>query len=326
MYRTRVTVAAVSLFLLLTTPLLLNHDGQAQGPGGGGFQQAVLQFDGAFAGLLASAEGGNADADVITEPVGTDHIQRKHLGGVKYEDITVTSDLPLGGGLGAWVSASLDLQFQRKSGAVVFADHNFVERASLNFSNALITEVGFPALDAGSKDAAKMSIKFSPETTRFLDGGGGKVPGITFPKTRLLASNFRLAIDGLDCKRVTRIEPITATLVDDNVTNGDGVTQRQPVTWNYTNLRLTLPESAAKSFIDYHQDFVIKGNSGDAQEKSGSLSYLSPDLKHELGRINFGHIGIYNLIRPKVVSGHSAPIRMVKVELYFETLQFVTPK
>lgn len=31
----------------------------------------------------------------------------------------------------------------------------------------LISEIGFPALDASSKDAAKMSIKFSPETTRF---------------------------------------------------------------------------------------------------------------------------------------------------------------
>jgi hypothetical protein len=33
-----------------------------------------------------------------------------------------------------------------------------------------------------------------------------------------------------------------------------------------------------------------------------------------------------HLTRPKVVSGHSTHIRMVNVELYFETLQFVTPK
>jgi hypothetical protein len=332
MYRTRFIVAALPLFLLVTTPMLVSHDGQAQGQGKGGgpatFQLAFLELDGVITGLLPSAEGGNAFADVIVEPIGPDHIQRKHIGGVKYEDIAVTSDLPMASGFGAWVAASLGLDFQIKSGAVVIADRNFNESSRVNFSNALITEVGFPALDAGSKDAAKMTIKFQPETTRFVGGSGGRLPGATVPKTHhFLSSNFRLAIDGLDCRKVTKIEPITATLVFALVTGGDsGRQQLQPVTWNYTNLRLTLPEFAAKSFIDYYQDFVIQGNNGDDQEKSGSLSYLSPDLKTELGRINFGHIGIYKLTRPKVVSGTTSGIRMITVDLYFETLQFVTPK
>lgn len=35
-----------------------------------------------------------------------------------------------------------------------------------DFVNALITQIGFPALDAAGKDAAKLTIKFSPEYTR----------------------------------------------------------------------------------------------------------------------------------------------------------------
>ncbi|MHB8576465.1 MAG: hypothetical protein ACYDCQ_14170 [Dehalococcoidia bacterium] len=31
---------------------------------------------------------------------------------------------------------------------------------------SLLGEIGFPALDASSKDAAKMTMKFSPETSR----------------------------------------------------------------------------------------------------------------------------------------------------------------
>jgi hypothetical protein len=33
------------------------------------------------------------------------------------------------------------------------------------FARGLITEIGFPALDASSKDAAKMTLRFQPETT-----------------------------------------------------------------------------------------------------------------------------------------------------------------
>jgi hypothetical protein len=33
------------------------------------------------------------------------------------------------------------------------------------FANALITEVGFPALDGASKDASKMTIQFGPGLT-----------------------------------------------------------------------------------------------------------------------------------------------------------------
>ena len=50
----------------------------------------ALELDGLFAGWVFSTEGGNATGDVVVEKVGEDHIERKHIGGVKYEDITVT--------------------------------------------------------------------------------------------------------------------------------------------------------------------------------------------------------------------------------------------
>jgi hypothetical protein len=329
MSKARVMVATMALLVLLLTPMLVSHDSQVQGQGKGGgtFQLAFLELDGAVTGLLPSAEGGNASADVIVDSPGPDHIQHKHIAGVKYSDIVVTSDLPMALKFGTWASAALDFNFQVKSGAVAIADQNLFERARLDFFNALITEVGFPALDAGSKDAGKMSIKFTPETTRFKGGGSGKLPGATVPKTHhFKVSNFRLAIEGLDCTHVTKIDAITATLVYDFVSSGDsGRQQLRPVTWNYTNLHLTLPEAAAKSFIDYHQDFVINGNSGPEQRKKGALSFLAPNLKQELGRLNFGGIGIFNLTRPPVVSGTTAGVRMITVDLFFETLQFVTP-
>ena len=329
MYRTRPIVAAVPLFLLMATPLLVSNDGVAlaQKAGHGSTTQfAFLDLDGNIVGLLPSAQGGDASADVVTEKIGADGIQKKHIAGVKYSDIIVTSDLPMANGLANWLSDSLARHFKSKSGAIVTADHSFNELSRLNFSSALISQLTIPALDAASKDAAKLTIKFAPETTKFVQGSGKSAGGVV-PKTHhFIASNFRLEIDGLDCRKVTKIDSFSATLVTQQVTIGDsGGTQLQPVSWNFSNLHITLPEAAAKSFIDWHEDFVIKGNNGNDKVRAGSLTLLASDLKTVLARINFSHIGIFNLTRPAVVSGTTAGIRKITVDLYFETMQFVLP-
>ncbi len=38
----------------------------------------------------------------------------------------------------------------------------------------------------------------------------------------------------------------------------------------FPNLTVTLPESHAKEWIDWHEDFVIKGNSSQDKELSGA--------------------------------------------------------
>jgi hypothetical protein len=42
----------------------------------------------------------------------------------------------------------------------------FAPGAGIGTMQALITQIGLPALDAASKDAAKMTVKFAPEYTR----------------------------------------------------------------------------------------------------------------------------------------------------------------
>src|SRR5262245_17196385 len=49
----------------------------------------AIELDGVAAGWLHSAEGGHATADVVVEKLGGTTLQKKHIGGVKYEGITV---------------------------------------------------------------------------------------------------------------------------------------------------------------------------------------------------------------------------------------------
>src|SRR5947209_5818745 len=49
----------------------------------------ALELDGIHAGWLYTASGGFPSSDVVTEKLGTDHIIKKHIAGVKYEPIVI---------------------------------------------------------------------------------------------------------------------------------------------------------------------------------------------------------------------------------------------
>lgn len=289
-----------------------------------------LEIDGISAGWLWSAEGGHATSDVVTEKLGPDHIAKKHLGPLKYEDISLQCGTGMSKGFYEWIKTSFDHKYQRKNGAIIAADYDYNEHSRLTFYNALMTEVGFPALDAASKDAAKMTIKFKPEYTRTTTTTGGpSVAGGKFPikpqvQKKWLPSNFRIRIDGLEdsCSRVNKIEAIVVKQkVIENPVGELRDYEAEPAVVEVPNLVITFPESHSKPFYDWHESFVIKGNNGDDQEKGGTLEFLTPNLQEVLFTIQFQHLGIFKLTPEKVESG-SENIRRLKAEMYCEDMKF----
>ena len=283
----------------------------------------AIELDGLFAGWVYSTEGGDATADVVVETLGEDHIQRKHIGGVKYEDITVTCGTGMSKAFYEWIKGSFDLKPTRKNGAIMAADFNAMEMSRLSFSNALITEIGFPALDAASKDAAKMTLKFSPEYTRLSFGGGGILQGQSAKQQKKwLTSNFKLEIGGLDTTRVNKIEALVIKQkVVENAVGEQRDYQKEPANLEVPNLVITFPESHATGFYQWHEDFVIKGNNGQEQEKNGALNFLSPTLQESFFTLSFGHLGIFKLA-PETAQTTGDTIRRLKAEMYCEEIKF----
>src|SRR5262249_1590807 len=115
-----------------------------------------IELGGALAGWVQSVEGGHAFSDVVNEKLGPDHVIHKHIAGVKYEEITITCGTGMTKPFFDWVRDSFDRKDTRKDGAVITADFNFNEASRMTFNQALISEIGFPALDASSKEAAKI--------------------------------------------------------------------------------------------------------------------------------------------------------------------------
>lgn len=276
----------------------------------------AVELDGVLS-ALGSCAGGGTTSDVVEDPVGPDGIVHKHIAGVKYQDITVTCGMGMSKGFYEWMKASFDKGNVRKNGAVIAADFNYKDQGRVTFTNALITEVGMPALDAASKDAAKMTIKLSPESTRQGEATGLEVPRASVQK-KWTPANFRLKIDGLEkpCSRVSKIDGFTIKqkLIQDAA---GGVT----TAFEVPNLVITFPELDSKDFYDWHEDFVIKGNNGDDKEKGGTLEYLTPDLQTVLFTLTFHNLGIFKLTPEKTEAG-SETIRRVKAEMYCEDMKF----
>jgi len=285
----------------------------------------ALEVGGITAGWIQKFSGGSATAEVVTEKLGIDHLARKHLAGVKYEDIVLEVGTGMSKGFYEWIKAAWDGKVIRKDGAVIVADHDFKEQSRKTFYRALITETLLPALDAASKDAAKMTVKLTPESVRTITGSGKQTStpgGKAEVQKKWLPANFKLEIPGLDCTRVNKIgELVVKQKVVEHATGELRDYEKEAASLEYGNLAVTMAESHADSWYKWFEEFVIKGNCGQDQEKSGSLTYLASDTKTELFRVSFSNLGIFKLAEEHVEAG-SEGIRRVKAELYVEQMQF----
>lgn len=304
-------------------PISLNNRGYSVGKYG-------IELQHTLAGWVKNISGGEATAEVITESMGSDHLKRKHLGTLKYDEVTFQCGAGMTSGIYDWIKTGFDQSSNtrgREDGAVVFADYDENEITRLNWTQGLITEYSMPALDAGSKEAALMSIKFQPETTRKVIGGGGKIkfPSDAGKQKRWLPSNFRLRIDGgfeEGCRWVNKIESLVVK--QKVIENGVGELrdyEKVPGSVDVPNLVITLSESHAQEFYRWHEDFVIRGNNDQGSEKGGVLEYLDSSLKTTLFTLSFFQLGIFK-ITPDKVEAAGESVRRVKVEMYCEDIKF----
>lgn len=305
----RKSVGIWLLALLLTVvPLIGGATPPSRTAAGGKY---ALELDGVLVGWLNSVDGGYATAEVASAA-------RKHVAGVKYEDITMTVGADLDPKVLGWIQSLLDGKTERKSGSIIYIDREGTEAARLNFYDAMIAEVAFPALDAASKDAAKMTIKISPEYTRRLPGSG-KAVDVRRAKAWLV-SNFRLRIDGLE-SATERVNKIEAIVVKQRVSRADG-DQRDPATvpagLEVSNLAMRVSSTSANPLYAWHEEFVIQGRNSESEERSGTLELLAPDMRTVLLRLKLQGLGI---VRAEPAEADD----QVEAEMYLNALQVDQP-
>lgn len=284
--------------------------------------KSMLTLEGVQIAAANRIEGGTATSDVVIEKVGSDNIRKKHLAGVKYEDISFSTGLE-SKALMDWIASMMTGKHDRKSGSILGLDYNNTIRSERTFTNALPTAVTIPTLDASSKDAAAFTVTLAPEYTRLIKGSGTRAQSAAIRPPKWTTAGFRFEMAGLDGSKVNRIESFTIkqTVVENPVGELRDY-QKEPGRVDYPSLKLSLAESSAQTWLDWHNDFVINGNNGDDKERDGAIVFLSPTLT-ELGRVKLFHCGVYRL-GSQAQDGKAEMISRVTAELYCERMELVT--
>lgn len=279
---------------------------------------AALELDGVNCGFVQSVAGGDVSAEVVSEPAGPEPFAKKHVGPPRYEEFELRVGLGMAKEVYDWIAATWAAKPLRKNGAIVEADATFQAQAERRFTDALLTETTIPAMDASSKEPAYLTVKFAPESIEF-NRGSGKVAAPPSKQKQFISSSFRFELDGLDASRVSKVDAFTVRQTTTAEALGEErVLRREAGTLEFPNLRVTLAESAAQTWRDWFEDFVLRGRNDDGQERSGALVFLDPALK-ELGRVTFQNVGIFALRRQPTTS--TEQVARVVAELYCEKME-----
>lgn len=293
-------------FALVVAGAVVSSAAVAQEARRGVMGSLALELNGSSVGFLRGAEGGDVRAEVITQAMGW--FPKKQLAQPTVEDLKLELGPDMDKAVYDWIAASWKGNFSLANGAVMQVNYDSNVLARREFSSASVVGTTIPALDASSKDPGYLMLAIHPESVRMTKGGGTVSPTLGGRSRPWITSNFRVDIPGLDCSRIKKVGGFTVTI--------------QPKgSIQFPNLKLTMAESSAESWIAWHKSFVVDGLNGDNSEKDGAIIFLAADMGTEIGRISLSHLGISSLTFDNP-EGASNMIRTVTAELYCEGMAF----
>lgn len=270
------------IFLLLLACLVLPLAGAQARQKGGAFSGSryFLELDGTPIGQIQKFEGGGPVGNVVARSNGT--LQDKQLKGFQYEPIAFDFSAAQAPALFQWLASTLKGDKLRRSGAIIIADFNYNVVRRLEFKGAILTELTLPALDATSKEATRFHAVLTPERTQLVPVKG-TAPKEAISKTRLMPSNFRITLPGLDTKRVIQVSALT---IRQSSANGE-----RP-SYEISDVEFLLPSADTESYEKWLQTNVVEGK---GQEIDGKIELLDPALTTTLATITLSRLGLYQL-------------------------------
>lgn len=258
------------------------------------------------------------EADVLVLK-GSGPIQHKHVGALKYGEITMACGPGMSRVFYDWVSSAFGPGVLRKNGAVVALDHSSKPVSRMEVREALVTSLVLPELNKSNSVPAMLMITMRSTSISMSRPSGQQNLGLynSSQGRTWRTSDFRLTIAGLEtaCLNVTRIEALKVG--EEPVVNSIGEARRmelEPGKKTVPDLVLEVPTARADPFYDWFNDFVIKGNDSADREKEGSLDFLPPGSANPYFTLKLKGLGIYAITRDNRPSA--------KVKIYCEEMAF----
>ncbi len=282
-----------------------------------------LDVDGYNVGFLKKFSGMAMEADIVSNDLGPDNVQKKHVSNIKWTPGKATVGIGMGKGMYDWIQAAFDKGYLTKNGAFTSADFNYKAMSRLDFMNALITSVTVPKLDGASKDAAYFDIEFEAEQVRWSKGGGEDIRGKIGPKQKAwLCSNFRVEIGSLPCSRVATVDSFTwkCSVSADQI----GIFReptKHPAKVTVPEIKLTISHADHEAWAQAAKKWFVDGHHLEGDEMTGRIVFLDPNMTDELGEVELQNVG-FKKFSDEDSEANSEKIKRFSVELYVEKMKF----
>jgi hypothetical protein len=250
--------------------------------------------------ILTDYEGGIITGEIIKDK-GPDQVERKHLGGISYEDFIFETRL------NAQVKEVIRKSWEGDNApltcSLMDTDAALKATSETVFVDPSLTETIIPKCDGSSKDAAHFRLRIKPALIKIQKGDGKVIqPKITAEKA-FLRSNFKFELGNLPCTRVATIDSFSVKK------NENGKPQKNPTVAgkaNYPldieNLFLTISIADFSPWLEWHKTFVVDGKNSPSDELSGRLVFLGPNMRDELVAFKLQGVGIFSIERKMVAA------------------------
>lgn len=259
----------------------------------------ALEFEGAYAGNLVSAEGGEP-VIVPGSPDGTSPAT------VRYEPLRLRLG-DMSGGIFKWMGDTSRGMAGGKSVSAISYDIEGRELYRLAAENVRPISIMTDNFDAGAKDLLRFEVLLQPGFSRHVLGGKANAAVKTGLKSKaILRSNFRLYVQGLEsmAAQVRSVESFGLKA------RPDGVLVPTP-------LRFTLIFKDAAPLFAWMQN-TLEGKEGG---RPAQLQILSSDMAKVMATADFNGLTMVRISCPAQSSGGDT-FQHVEVECQPSTLAF----
>jgi hypothetical protein len=267
---------------------------------------------------LKSLEGGYMGHSLVDEAIGSDNKRIKHSAVADVEPISFEMGMSGAKSVLQWIQSSWNKDYRPQSGQINHANFNMETVYEHEFSDALITETTFPALDGSSKEAAYLKVKFQPEKVVSKKANGARISPVGGARQKMwLCNAFRLVIDGIDDAVYTnKIDSFTIKQsVKKFFTGMRREIELAPTKLEFPNLSCTIALEKADGILSWYEKYIVKGQQDPRAQRSGAIEFLAPNRNTVLFRIKLDQIGLLKAhMMPS--TANSDQIKRVKYELY----------
>jgi len=282
----------------------------------------MVTVDGVAASFMKKCEGFNPEGDVVSNDMGPQLFQSKHLANFKWSPGKFTCGAGMGKGFWNWIKAAFDKGYVRKNGSIVSGDFDYNARTELTWQDGLITSVTIPKFDAAAKDAIYLDIEVEAEQVRIAPASG-KINGQYGTKQKAwLAPNFRLEIGGLPCERVSTIDAMTWKC--SVATDHTGIHREHakvPAKVTVPDMKFSVSAADYKPWSEAVKKWFVDGEHLENNHMQGSITLLGPDMKKTMARLELHNLG-FKSFKKGALEANSEKVDRMEVEMYMEGLTF----